>query len=242
VTPTPTRESERATALFGNILLYLFLSLYGTWILMGVIEEKTSRVVEVLLSTLRPRQLLAGKVLGIGTVALIQGVLIIVTALVCAAATGSNYLRGTNVSLLAQTFMWFLLGFAFYAMLYGTAGSLVSRQSEAQNAAFPVTVPLLVAYLFSFTVLPANHGNIFLTVLSFLPPTAPIAMPVRVAVGGAGLLDVAISAALMIVAIVWLARVAGTVYSRAILRSGKRTSWREVLRSDPPRATKTAPT
>jgi ABC-2 type transport system permease protein len=234
VAPTPTRDSQRTTALLGNILLYVFLSLYGTWILMGVVEEKTSRVVEVLLATLRPRQLLAGKVLGIGAVALIQGLLIVTTALVCAAATGSNYLKGTNVSLLGQTFMWFLLGFAFYAMLYGAAGSMVSRQSEAQNAAFPVTVPLLVAYLFAFTVLPSNHGNMFLTVLSFFPPTAPIAMPARVAVGGAGLLDVAISTALMLVAIVWLARVAGTVYSRAILRTGKKTTWREVLRRPAP--------
>jgi ABC-2 type transport system permease protein len=230
VAPTPTRQSQRTTALLGNILLYLFLSLYGTWILMGVVEEKTSRVVEVLLATLRPRQLLAGKVLGIGAVALIQGVLIVATALVCAAATGSNYLKGTNVSLLGQTFLWFLLGFAFYAMLYGAAGSMVNRQSEAQNAAFPVSVPLLVAYLFAFTVLPANHGNMFLTVLSFFPPTAPIAMPARVAVGGAGLIDVAISMALMLVAIVWLARVAGTIYSRAILHTGKKTTWREALR------------
>jgi ABC-2 type transport system permease protein len=74
----------------------------------------------------------------------------------------------------------------------------------------------------------------FLTVLSFFPPTAPIAMPARVAVGGAGLLDVAISTALMLVAIVGLARVAGTVYSRAILRTGKKTTWREVLRRPAP--------
>lgn len=231
--PTPTRDSQRATALFGNILLYLFLSLYGTWILMGVVEEKTSRVVEVLLATVRPRQLLAGKVLGIGAVAMVQGLLIVATALICAAATGSNYLKGANVSLLGQTFLWFLLGFGFYAMLYGAAGSLVSRQSEAQNAAFPVTAPLLVAYLFAFGVLPANHGNIVLTVMSFFPPTAPIAMPVRVAVGAAGLLDVAIAVGVMLVSIVGLANVAGTIYSRAILRTGKKTTWREVLRAKP---------
>jgi ABC-2 type transport system permease protein len=130
--------------------------------------------------------------------------------------------------------VWFLLGFAFYAMLYGAAGSLVSRQSEAQNAAFPVTIPLLVAYLFAFSVLPANHGNIILTVMSFFPPTAPIAMPVRVAVGGAGLLDVAISVVLMVVAIVGLANLAGTVYARAILRTGKKATWREVLRKPAP--------
>jgi ABC-2 type transport system permease protein len=229
---TPTHGAQRATALFGSILLYVFLSLYGTWILMGVVEEKTSRVVEILLATLRPRQLLAGKVLGIGAVALVQGLSIVATALVCAAFTGSNYLKGANVSLLAQTLAWFLLGFAFYAMLYAAAGSLVSRQEEAQNAAFPVTLPLLVAYITAFTTLAANAGNPFLTVLSFLPPTAPISMPTRVAVGAAGPTDVAIAVAVMLVAIVALANVAAKVYAGAILRTGKKATWREVLRAE----------
>jgi ABC-2 type transport system permease protein len=228
---TPSRLAQRTTALFGSILLYLFLSLYGSWILNGVVEEKTSRVVEVLLAALRPRQLLAGKILGIGAVALLQGLATVATALLCAAATGSNYLRGTNVSLLVQTFGWFLLGFGFYAMLYGAAGSLVSRQEEAQNAAFPLTLPLLVAYITAFTALPANHGNPFLTVLSFFPPTAPIAMPVRVAVGAAGPFDVAIAGCLMLVAIVALANVAARVYAGAILRTGKKATWRQALRA-----------
>lgn len=228
---TPERSAQRSTALIGNILLYVFLSLFGTWILTGVVEEKTSRVVEVLLATLRPRQLLAGKVLGIGTVALGQGLAIVATALACAAAIGSNYLNGTNMALLVGTFGWFLLGFAFYAMLYGAAGSLVTRQEEAQNAAFPVSAPLLVAYIAAFSVLGANHGNPFLTVLSFLPLTAPISMPVRVAVGAAGPVDVAISVALMLVAIVLMANLAGKIYAGAILRTGKKATWREALRS-----------
>jgi len=227
----PQRSGQRTTALFGNILLYLFLSLYGNWILTGVVEEKTSRVVEVLLATVRPRQLLAGKVIGIGAVALSQGLAIVATALGSAAATGSNYLNGANVALLIQTFAWFLLGFALYATIFGAAGSLVTRQEEAQNAAFPVTAPLLLAYLSAFSVLPANHGNAFLSVLSFVPLTAPISMPVRVAVGAAGPVDVAIAVALMLVAIVLMANLAAKVYAGAILRTGRKLTWRAALRS-----------
>lgn len=229
---TPSHSQARTTALFGSVLLYLFLSLYGNWILTGVVEEKTSRVVEVLLSTLPPRQLLAGKVLGIGAVALTQGVAVVATALVCAAATGSNYLNSTNVTLLVETFGWFLLGFGLYATVYGAAGSLVTRQEEAQNAAFPVTAPLLVAYLGSFSVLAANHGNTFLTVLSYLPLTAPISMPVRVAVGAAGPFDVAISVVLTLVSIVVIANVAAKVYAGSILHTGKKIGWREALRTN----------
>jgi ABC-2 type transport system permease protein len=230
---TPSRSAARTTALFGTILLYFFLSLYGNWILTGVVEEKTSRVVEVLLSTLRPRQLLAGKLIGIGAVALAQGVVIVLTALACAAGTGSNYLNGTNAIQLVETFGWFLLGFALYATLYGAAGSLVTRQEEAQNAAFPVTAPLLVAYFASFGILTSNHSNAFLTVLSYLPLTSPIAMPTRVAVGGAGPLDVAISVVITMAAIVVIANLAAKVYAGSILRSGKKVSWREALRARP---------
>jgi ABC-2 type transport system permease protein len=132
----PNRSSQRTTALYGSILLYVFLSFYGSWMLNGVVEEKTSRVVEVLLAAMRPRQLLVGKVIGIGLVALAQGVLVVLVALGSSAAIGSNFLRGTNVSLLLLTLMWFLLGYGFYATLYAAAGSLVTRQEEAQAAAF----------------------------------------------------------------------------------------------------------
>jgi ABC-2 type transport system permease protein len=227
----PNRSSQRITALYGSILLYVFLSFYGTWILSGVVEEKTSRVVEVLLAAMRPRQLLMGKVIGIGLVALAQGVLVVLVALGASAAVGSNFLRGTNVSLLLLTLMWFLLGYAFYSTLYAAAGSLVTRQEEAQTAAFPITLPLLVAYISAFGPLGSNSTNSFLTVLSYLPPTAPISMPVRVALGAAGALDMVIAVVLELVGIVLLANLAARVYSGAILRTGKRLKVREALRA-----------
>jgi ABC-2 type transport system permease protein len=227
----PNRSSQRTTALYGSILLYVFLSFSGAWMLNGVVEEKTSRVVEVLLAAMRPRQLLVGKVIGIGLVALAQGVLVILVALGSSAAIGSNFLRGTNVSLLLLTLMWFLLGYAFYSTLYAAAGSLVTRQEEAQAAAFPITLPLLVAYISSFGPLGSNSTNSFLNVLSYLPPTAPISMPVRVALGAAGAVDVLIAVALEIVGIVLLANLAARVYSGAILRTGKRLKVREALRA-----------
>jgi ABC-2 type transport system permease protein len=228
----PSRARERAIAGTGVVLLYLFLSLYGSWILLGVIEEKSSRVIEVLLATMRPRQLLVGKVLGIGAVALGQGVLVLLVALGTATATGIDVLRGAAPGLIAQAFAWFLLGYALYAMLYAAAGSLVSRTEDAQNVAFPITIPLVAAQIASIGALTANESPLVVDILSWIPFTAPLAMPARVAVGGAGTPEVLAAMALTLVTTVVLARVAGAVYSGAVLRTGARVRWREALRAD----------
>lgn len=229
--PTPSRSGQRVAATYGSIMLYSFLGLYGYWILNGVVEEKTSRVVEVLLATMRPGELLAGKVVGIGIVALGQATLILATALGTAALVGSTFLKGATASTLLFTFLWFLLGYAFFSTVYAAAGSLVSRQEEAQNAAFPILLPLVVAFFTSFGPLSTNTGNGFLTFLSFFPASAPISMPVRVAIGDAAPIEIVISIAIELAAIVVMGRLAAKVYAGAILRVGKKLRARDVLKA-----------
>jgi ABC-2 type transport system permease protein len=228
----PTRGRERAIAGTGVVLLYVFLSLYGSWILLGVIEEKSSRVIEVLLATMRPRHLLVGKVVGIGTVAFGQGVLMLLVALAAAVATGLDVFRGAGVGLIAQAFGWFLLGYALYAMIYAAAGSLVSRTEDAQNVAFPISIPLIAAQVASIGALTSNEAPLLVDVLSWIPFTAPLTMPARVAVGEAGTVEVLAAMGLTLLTTVLLARVAGAVYSGAVLRTGARVKWREALRAD----------
>jgi ABC-2 type transport system permease protein len=225
-------STQRWVAFYGVVLLFLFLQQYGAWVLMGVIEEKSSRVVEVLLAAIRPRQLVAGKVLGTGAVALFQGAIVAVAAIVTARATGSHVFEGASRFTIGWMLVWFLLGYGMYSWANAAIGSTVSRQVDAQNASFPVMIPAMVGYISSFSVLSGGDPSTFVRVLAFLPPTAPLVMPMLIGVGKAAPWEVATSAALVVVTIVLLTRVAGDIYARAILHSGRRLRLREVLRRE----------
>lgn len=228
--PASADGESRITAMFGIILLYLLLVQYGAWVLNGVVEEKSSRVVEVLLSAITARQLLVGKVTGIGLVALGQATLLLVAAVATALATGSSFLDQTSLAAMWVMLLWFVLGYAFYCCLYAAAGALVSRQEDAQNASFPVTIPLLVSYLLSFTLLTGGDPSPLIRVLAWFPPTAPFLVPVLYAIGEATLVQVAAAAAVTVAGTVVVARIAAAIYSRAVLRTGSRVRWRQALR------------
>jgi ABC-type cobalamin/Fe3+-siderophores transport system ATPase subunit len=118
---------------------------------------------------------------------------------------------------------------AFYCTAYAAAGSLVSRQSDVGTVILPVQVPLIIAYALSYTVIYANGASTFYGVLGFLPPTAPVAMPVLSAAGEVPAWLAAISAVLLAAGTAWMARIAATIYGRSILRTGSRVRLREVL-------------
>ena len=227
--PSKTRSTERSTETFGLIFTYVLLSQYGTWLIMGVIEEKSSRVVEVLLSTLRPGQLLAGKVIGIGTVAMIQAALIVAVALGLGAAVGSSLIHGAAPLAVVASLVWVVLGYAFYCWVFAAGGSLADRQDQVQALAFPLQLPILFAYIYSLIVLGSGSANLLIKVLAYLPPTAPFAMPVLVGLGVATWWEFAISVVLCLAGIVLVARVASGIYYRAILRTGGRVHLRDVL-------------
>lgn len=216
-------------ALFTTILLFVSIVTYGQWILVGVIEEKSNRVVEVVVGTVPPRLLLTGKVLGIGLLGLIQLIVIGIVAFAALRATGVADLPDTTGPAVIATAFWFLLGFAFYATAYAAAGSLVSRQEEAQNAAFPLTMIMMSAYFIAtFSI---SGDNPIIKVASLLPPFAPMTMPLRIALGRAEAWEIAVSSILMILGVWLLMHVAARIYRGGILRAGGKIRINEAWRS-----------
>ena len=226
---TKSTSSEQGTSVVGLILLFVLLSQYGTWTLIGVMEEKASRVVEVLLAAIRPTQLLAGKVLGIGALAFGQASILVGFALGLGAAVGSDVLNGTAPTVVVATLAWLVLGYAFYSWVFAAAGSMVERQDQVQALAFPITIPLLVGYLSAIAAATAAHASLYVTVLAYIPLTAPFAMPVLVALHTVTWWEFVLSALISVAATYAMAILAGTVYRRAVLRTGRRVPLRDVL-------------
>jgi ABC-2 type transport system permease protein len=222
--------SSRLTGLFTVIIVWILISVYGSQIALGIGEEKSSRVVEVLLSTVRPVQLLMGKVLGIGLLALSQAAAMIAVFVIAGFASGSNLVHGAELGVVIAGGVFIVLGYAFYCTAFAAAGSLVSRQSDVNATIMPVQLPLILAYALSYTVIYANSANTFYHVLGFLPPTAPIAMTVLYASGDVPLWQVVVAAALTAAGTVWMARIAVRIYSNSILRTGPRITFRQAIR------------
>jgi ABC-2 type transport system permease protein len=232
--PAHHKSANLITALYVLILTYVLLTQYGTWVLMGVVEEKANRVVEVLLSAVSPLRLLVGKVTGIGLVALAQAAAIVALALALGAAVGSNLVKGTAPVPVVVGLVWLVLGYAFYCWLFAAIGSLVERQEQVQSVAFPVQLPLLFGYIISFTALAASSPSTLSEVLAFLPPTAPFVMPVLFALGQVAWWQVVLSGLVTATATVGMARLAAVIYRRAILRTGRAVKLKEVLRRETP--------
>lgn len=227
--PVTEEDTEReGLAFIGLFVLFMAIAFYGGFLLVGVIEEKSSRVVEVLLSRLRPTELLAGKILGIGVVGLAQLVLVAGSALV-ALRFSENTTAATTPSTIGWVVVWFVLGYGFYAVLYAAAGSLVSRQEEAQSIQLPISGVLIVAYFLAMEAAQTPDGTAAL-VGSFLPPTAPMVMTVRMAHGGVPGWQVVVSVALVLLTIYGMVRLAGRIYAGAALRFGGRLRLREAWR------------
>ena len=221
---------NRLTGLFTVILVWIIISVYGSQIAMGIGEEKGSRIAEVLLASIRPVQLMVGKVLGIGLLALAQAAAMVVVFVVAGYASGSSLVHGAAIGIVLVGGVFVVLGYAFYCTAFAAAGSLVSRQSDVNSTIMPVQIPLIVAYALSYTVIYANGACTFYHVLGFLPPTAPVAMPVLYAAGDVPLWQVVVAALLCAGSTVWMARVAAGIYTRSILRTGARVRLKEVLR------------
>ncbi|CAN5166759.1 ABC transporter permease [soil metagenome] len=225
--PSAQRDAQPLLIL-GVILLYLALLTFGVAVTTGVVEEKTTRVVEVVLSTIRPHQLLGGKVLGIGVLGLAQLVMVATPALVAATATGTELPSGSALTV-ASLVLWFVLGYALYSCAYAAAGSLVSRMEEANNTSFPVTFLLIAAYGGAIFVGNAPDSGVA-RFLALFPPTAPLAMPTRAAMADTPWWEVPLAVALTLVAAYGLLRLAGRIYAGSVLRFGPKVKLRQALR------------
>ena len=220
-----------AVATAGVVVLFLVISSYGQWVLTGVLEEKANRVVELLVAAVPVRRLLAGKVIGIGLLGLGQLGLLIAIGLGAGVSLDLFALPRTAVATAVWAVVWFLLGYAFYAVVFAAAGSLVSRQEEAQAAAMPIALAAVAVYLAVFIVVIPWPDSTAARLLSFLPPAAPIAFPARVALDAVAPWELFLGVAVMLAAVYGMVRLAARVYTGALLSSGARLGWRQAWKA-----------
>jgi ABC-2 type transport system permease protein len=229
--PDPNRDTSFVFANVGVILLFISIFTFGSWVLTGVVEEKQSRVVEVVLSTIEPRDLLIGKVLGIGLLGLLQLVVMVTVGLAVGVQSGRFTLPSTTPSAIGMLLLWFVLGYAFYSTALGVLGALASRMEEASNASSPVSFIAMAGYFFSLLVALNDPGGTAARIATFIPPVSPMVVPLRAALGAIEPWEVILSA-LVMAATVWLLFVVGgRVYSGAVLRTGSRMGLRDAWRA-----------
>jgi ABC-2 type transport system permease protein len=223
-------RSKRTIATVAVFLLYGQLIGYCFAVSMGVVEEKSTRVVEVLLAAVRPVQLLAGKIIGIGLVGLIQLAIIGVIGLAVAVATNAITLPPDAAGTIGSVLLWFLLGYAFYSSMFAVAGAIVSRQEELQNTATPLNLLMIASFFIAFSSSVSGGDTTLAKVSSFLPPVAPLVMPLRIAGGEVAPWEIGLSLAIMLVSIVAVVVLAARLYEGAILRTGARVKLRDAWR------------
>ncbi len=227
---TAADTQRTVVALVGVVVLYSLLILFAQFVAQGVVEEKASRVVELLLATMRPWQLLAGKVLGLGLLGLGQIAVIAAIGIGGALAFDVVELPGELVGTVLWLLFWFVLGYALFASLFAVAASLVSRQEDLGSVLTPASLVLVAGFVVAIQAA-GNPDGTLATVTSFVPGLSPMVMPVRQAAGEVALWEVGVAVVLMLVAIALVVRLGGRVYSGALLRTSGKTKLKEALRA-----------
>lgn len=220
-------------AYIGLIFIYTTLLMYGSWIVNGVIEEKSNRVVELLLSTVRPRELMAGKVLGLGALGIGQILVIVLPVLAVSSAVTESLLPAGSAPILLGIAGWWVLGYLFFSVVMAAAGSLVSRPEEAQVVITPVTLLVVVSFFAAIISLEDPDGTVAV-VTSFVPITAPLVMTVRTTLQAAAWWEVLAAVAIVLASAAGMTVVAGRIYTGGILRTGGRTRLRQAWRGAEP--------
>jgi ABC-2 type transport system permease protein len=223
---------------FMGFITYFLIIIYGYAVARGVQEEKRDRIVEILMSSVRPQALMTGKVLGIGAAGLLQ-IAIWAGFGALAFAFGDEILSGFGLGaprlpdvplrVWVVFLSWFLGGFLLYAALYAAAGALSTSDHEVQQLQFPLMMPLMVGFFMVFAVFDDPEGSIAVAG-SLIPFTSPIVMPIRAAVTGVPPLELALSLALLVATCVALLWLGGRVYRVSVLATGKRPSPRQLVR------------
>jgi ABC-2 type transport system permease protein len=241
-TTSESAAQSFSLAYFMGIILYMAILLYGINVMSSVLEEKTTRIVEVLLSSLRPFQLLLGKVLGVGAVSIFQFLLWGLSARVLIAQR-SHLLGSRATDDAGQVFQvphvtattaivfgaYFIGGFFLYSAMFAAVGAMSSNEQEARQAQQPVTMLLVASFISMFAML-NDPGSTLSVTLSMVPFSSPIAMPVRWAAGNLPLSEVALSLAILFVSIIVVTWIASRIYRVGILMTGKRPNLKELVR------------
>jgi ABC-2 type transport system permease protein len=227
-------EQDQARFLVANIgavLILVGIFSFGFTVLTGVVEEKQSRVVEVVLSTVRARDLLMGKVLGIGVLGIFQLAVFITAALIAALATNRLVLPATTPGAVVLLAVWFVLGYLLYSTALGFLGALASRQEEASNASTPVTMVAMLSYFVAIFAVIDDPDGLVANIATFLPPSAPFVVPLRAAFDAIPPWQIGVSALLTLIGIYVLFTIGARVYAGAVLQFGGRIKIRDAWRS-----------
>ena len=227
----PNQETAFIFANVGVIILFIAIFTFGTWVLTGVVEEKQSRVVEVVLATVQPRDLLVGKVLGIGLLGLIQLVIIVVIGLSLGTLTGRFTLPPTTGPAVAMLLLWFAIGYVFYSTGLAVLGALASRMEEASNASSPVSILASLSYVFALLVAIQDPDGVAARIATFLPPVSPMIVPLRAALGAIEPWEIGLAVVVNLAAIWLLLEFGGRVYSGAVLQTAGRIKLRDAWRA-----------
>ena len=243
----PVSQQEVASRSFLGtvfiVLMFISILIYGMWVATGVAAEKSSRVMELMISAASPRQLIIGKVLGIGGAGLTQYVAISIPALVVLAfqdriaeavlgpgGDAGAPISGLTAGLLLGYGTLFLLGFTLYAFVYAAVGSFVSRPDDLQTLSLPLSLLAMTGYLASLPILlSGGAGGGLSLVASFVPPFSPFAMLARLMVGRVEPWEVAVSLALLVLAIAVVMVAAIRIYTAGVLLYGQRPGLRAFL-------------
>lgn len=228
---TRYQAARTGMALVLTILLFMLVIGQVTMVAMGVVEEKGSRIVEILLTSIRPWQLLGGKIVGLGALGLINLVTLLVVGVGAAVVSGLavDFPPGMP-GIVAGVLIWFVLGYAFFAALAAALAALVSRQEEVGSVISPLTMLIMMAYFVAFFAVSEPTGTVA-TVVSLIPPFSSMVMPVRMAAAEVPLWEVGLSMALMVAATLAVLSFGAKVYERAVLRTGARVKLGDVLRA-----------
>jgi len=237
-----TAAQSFSLAYFMGIILYTAILLYGINVMSSVLEEKTTRIVEVLVSSLRPFQLMLGKVLGVGAVSIFQFLIWGVSARLLFTHRPA-FLTGRDVGEADQIFQvphvsgataavfitYFLGGFFLYSAMFAAVGAISSSEQEARQAQQPISWLLVLSFVSMFGML-NDPGSAFAITLSLIPFSSPIAMPVRWAAGNLPVSELALSLAILLAAIGGVTWVAARIYRVGILMTGKRPNLKDLVR------------
>lgn len=219
-----------------SIVLFFAIYFCAYQVSSSITTEKTSKIMETLVTSTSPKTIVIGKTIGIGLVGLAQIIVIVLTALISAkvfldAELLNSVLDMSNITpyLGIITIIYFVLGYFVYALLYALTGSTVSKPEDVQSANTPVAFLAVIGfYIAYFTMMnPTNNLNL---VASMLPISSPFCMPFRIMMGLASVLDVIISIAILIITILIIAKVAIKIYSSAILNYGTKMSFKDIVK------------
>jgi len=232
---------RRVVGIVFTILAFLTLVIYGMWVAAGVAAEKSSRVMELLISAATAPQLVLGKIAGIGLAGLTQIAFVLVPAVAALAlsgaigdvvlgpgAGGTPYLAGLSPGLIAGFLVYFILGFALFAAIYAAAGSLVSRPEDVQMIALPLSLIAIAGYLMAVLALTGGL-TAFIRIASYVPFWSPFVMVTRLAVGRVEPWEIVLSLSLLAITVPLVMLVAIRVYRAGVLLYGQRPSWRMFL-------------